>query len=196
MWLPIDSKFPQEDYLRLQDAANRADSDGVKAAVADLHGPFASRHRNRRQVRQSRRAPRTSLSCSSRRRGCTQKCFDSPASSRTSSTSTESFWPAPPLWPRFVQLRMGFQTLAIEQRTAEVWNILAAAKTEFVKFADVLDKVKRDLRTASETLEQTSVRSRAIERQLRTVEQLPEAEASKVLALPAVGADLEPVGAC
>jgi DNA recombination protein RmuC len=93
-------------------------------------------------------------------------------------------------------LRMGFQTLAIEQRTAEVWNILAAAKTEFVKFADVLDKVKRQLHTASETLEQTSVRSRAIERHLRSVEQLPEAEASKVLALPGAGEDLEPVGAC
>jgi DNA recombination protein RmuC len=64
---------------------------------------------------------------------------------------------------------------------------LAAIKTEFGKFGDVLDKVKRQLNTASRTIEETGVRSRAIERQLRSVEKLPEPEALEILALPSFG---------
>lgn len=79
---------------------------------------------------------------------------------------------------------MGFQTLAIKQRTSEVWRVLGAIKTEFGKFGEVLDKVKRQLNTASQTIEDTGVRTRAMERKLRSVEQLPEAEAAAILALP------------
>ena len=188
VWLPIDSKFPQEDYLRIQEAASRSDSDGVQAAAADLA-----------------RAVRVAA------KDIHDKYVNPPSTTdfAVMFLATEGLYAEVLRQPGFVEdiqnkyrvvlagpttlaailssLRMGFQTLAIQQRTAEVWNILAAAKTEFVKFADVLDKVKRQLHTASETLEQTSVRSRAIERQLRSVEQLPEAEASKVLALPAAG---------
>jgi DNA recombination protein RmuC len=73
-------------------------------------------------------------------------------------------------------LRVGFRTLAIEQRASEVWKVLAAVKTEFGKFGEVLDKVKRQLQTASNTIEETGVRSRAIVKQLRGVEELPAAE--------------------
>ena len=89
-------------------------------------------------------------------------------------------------------LRMGFQTLAIEQRAAEVWRVLAAVKTEFGKFGDVLGKVKRQLDTASRTIDKTGVRTRAMERQLRSVEQLPEADALDVLKLSAGDQDTEP----
>ncbi|MGD2168503.1 MAG: DNA recombination protein RmuC, partial [Gammaproteobacteria bacterium] len=83
-------------------------------------------------------------------------------------------------------LRVGFQTLAIEQRASEVWRVLAAVKTEFGKFADVLDKVRRQLNTASRTIDQTGVRTRAMERKLRSVEQLPESEALELLALQGI----------
>jgi DNA recombination protein RmuC len=86
---------------------------------------------------------------------------------------------------------MGFQTLAIEQRSAEVWRVLAAVKTEFGKFGDVINKVKRQLDTASRTIDQTGVRSRVMERKLRSVEQLPEAEASKILVLPSAEGEEE-----
>jgi DNA recombination protein RmuC len=86
-------------------------------------------------------------------------------------------------------LRMGFQTLAIEQRSAEVWNILAAVKTEFGKFGDVLDRVKQQLNTAANTIDSAGVRTRAMERRLRSVESLPEAEASQLLELPAPAAE-------
>ncbi|MGH9862625.1 MAG: DNA recombination protein RmuC, partial [Candidatus Acidiferrales bacterium] len=72
-----------------------------------------------------------------------------------------------------------------------VWRVLGAIKTEFGKFGDVLDKVKRQLDTASLTIEQTGVRSRAMERRLRSVEQLPEAEAAEILALHATGEEME-----
>ena len=85
-------------------------------------------------------------------------------------------------------LRMGFQTLAIEQRAVEVWRVLGAVKTEFGKFGAVLDKVKRQLDTAGRTIEQTGVRTRAMERKLRAVEALPDAEAELVLDLVDAGA--------
>ena len=86
-------------------------------------------------------------------------------------------------------LRVGFQTLAIEKRAHEVWTVLGAVKTEFGKFGEVLDKVKRQLATASNTIDQTAVRTRAMERRLRSVEQLPGAEAEAVLELPPAGGD-------
>jgi DNA recombination protein RmuC len=86
-------------------------------------------------------------------------------------------------------LRMGFQTLAIEQQSAEVWKVLAAVKTEFGKFGGVLEKVKKQLNTAANTIGETERRSRAMARRLSTVESLPEAEASLVLDLPALAAE-------
>jgi DNA recombination protein RmuC len=84
-------------------------------------------------------------------------------------------------------LRIGFRTLAIEKRSSEVWKVLAAVKTEFGKFGDVLSKVKRQLNTASNTIEQTGMRTRAMERKLRTVEELPTDETAEILELPDSG---------
>ena len=78
---------------------------------------------------------------------------------------------------------MGFRTLAIEKRSSEVWEILAAVKTEFGKFGDVMAKLKKQLNTASNTVDQTQTRTRAMERQLKSVEQLPPDEASVQLGL-------------
>jgi DNA recombination protein RmuC len=81
-------------------------------------------------------------------------------------------------------LRIGFRTLAIEKRSSEVWKILAAVKTEFGKFGDVLSKVKRQLNTASNTIDQTGIRTRAMERRLRAVEELPPESTAEILELP------------
>jgi len=80
-------------------------------------------------------------------------------------------------------LRMGFRTLAIEQRASEVWTVLGAVKTEFGKFGDVLEKIKRQLGAASRSITETGVRTRAMARKLREVEELPAAQAEKVLQL-------------
>jgi len=81
-------------------------------------------------------------------------------------------------------LRMGFRTLAIEKHSSEVWEVLGAVKSEFGKFGGVMDKLKRQLNTAAKTVDETGVRTRAMERRLRTVEELPSEEASVQLGLP------------
>ena len=88
-------------------------------------------------------------------------------------------------------LRIGFQTLAIEQRAAQAWRILGAVRTEFDKFGGVLEKVKRQLNSASRTIEETGVRSRAMERKLRSIEQMPDGEAARILELPALSEEIE-----
>ncbi len=78
-------------------------------------------------------------------------------------------------------LQMGFRTLAIQQRSAEVWTTLGAVKSEFGKFGVALQAVKKKLEEAHGKIEQTEVRQRAVDRRLRAVEELPEAEASRLL---------------
>jgi DNA recombination protein RmuC len=81
-------------------------------------------------------------------------------------------------------LQMGFRTLAIERRSSEVWNLLGAVKTEFGQFGGILEKTQKKLQEASNVIEQAGVRSRAIERKLKTVQELPEEEAIKLISDP------------
>ncbi len=76
-------------------------------------------------------------------------------------------------------LQMGFRTLAIEKRSSEVWQLLGAVKSEFGKFGDVLAKTRKKLQEASNTIDAAEVRTRAIERKLRGVQQVPETEAGE-----------------
>lgn len=193
VWLPIDSKFPQEDYLRLQEAAERGDAEAVQQASEALA----------RTVRAAAKEIR-------------DKYVDPPHTTDFAIMflATEGLYAEVLRHPALVEqllqefrivvagpttlaailssLRMGFRTLAIEQRAAEVWKVLGAVKTEFGKFGQVLDKVKRQLNTATNTIEETGKRTRAMERRLRAVEELPEEEASALLELPA---SLDPVDA-
>jgi DNA recombination protein RmuC len=188
VWLPIDSKFPQEDYLRLQEAAERADVGAIQAATDSL-------------VRTVRLAAKD----------IHDKYISPPHTTDFAIMflATEGLYAEVLRQPAFVEdlqhrfrvvvagpttlaailssLRMGFQTLAIEQRAVEVWRVLGAVKTEFGKFGEVLDKVKHQLDTASRTIDKTGVRSRAMLKKLRDVEQLPEPEALEFLALPSLG---------
>lgn len=187
VWLPIDSKFPQEDYLRLQEAAERADPVAVQTATDSLA----------RTVR-------------SAAKDIHDKYINPPNTTDFAIMflATEGLYAEVLRQPAFVEelqhryrvvvagpttlaailssLRLGFQTLAIEQRAVEVWRVLGAIKTEFGKFGDVLGKVKRHIDLAGQTIEKTGVRSRAIERKLRSVEKLTEPEALEILALPSL----------
>jgi DNA recombination protein RmuC len=80
-------------------------------------------------------------------------------------------------------LQMGFQTLAIQKRSSEVWRVLAAVKTEFSKYGRVMDRVQKKLQEASNTMDEVGRRRRAIDRKLREVEVLPELEAKALLDL-------------
>jgi len=78
-------------------------------------------------------------------------------------------------------LQMGFKTLAIEKRSSEVWELLGAVKTEFGNFGVVLEKTKKKLQEATNVIDKAGVRSRAIERKLRTVQELPQEQTVALL---------------
>jgi DNA recombination protein RmuC len=85
------------------------------------------------------------------------------------------------LWSILSSLQMGFRTLAIQKRSSEVWNLLAAVKTEWTKYGDVLDAVQKKLHQASDTIEKAKTRSRAVGRKLKDVQELPAGEATSLL---------------
>jgi len=192
VWLPIDSKFPQEDYIRLQDAADKADPEAVKAAADALARSVrvAAKDIHDKYVNPPGTTDFGIMFLATE--GLYAEVLRQPALVDDLQQRFRVVLAGPTTLVAILSsLRMGFQTLAIEQRTSEVWRILGAVKTEFGKFGDVLETIKRQLDTASRTIEQSGARSRAMERKLRSVEQLPEAEASDLLGLPAEGIAME-----
>jgi DNA recombination protein RmuC len=184
VWLPIDSKFPQEAYLRLIAAAEAAEADAVQSAVVEL---VRTVRVCARSIADKYVAPPETTDFAVlflpteglyaevlRQPGLVEQLQDSYRVVVAGPTTLAAL---------LSSLRMGFRTLAIEQRASEVWNVLGAVKTEFGKFGEVLDKVKRQLSTASRTLAETGVRTRAMERKLREVEELPAQASSRVLQL-------------
>jgi DNA recombination protein RmuC len=89
------------------------------------------------------------------------------------------------LWSILNSLQMGFRTLAIQHRSSEVWNLLAAVKTEWARYGDVLEAVQKKLHQASETIDKVQVRSRAVGKKLKDVHGLPVTEAAALLSLDA-----------
>ncbi|HDR16718.1 MAG TPA: DNA recombination protein RmuC [Desulfobacteraceae bacterium] len=184
VWLPIDSKFPQEDYVRLQEAADKADPVAVQIATDALARAVRS---SARDIHDKYINPPGTTDFGIMflaTEGLYAEVLRQPALVEDLQQQYRVVLAGPTTLVAILSsLRMGFQTLAIEKRASEVWRVLGAVKTEFGKFGDVLDKVKKQINTASRTIEQTGVRSRAIEKRLRSVEQLPESELSKVLTL-------------
>jgi DNA recombination protein RmuC len=189
VWLPIDSKFPQEDWLRLQDASDLGDVPAVQAASEAL---IRTVRGSAREIHDKYVHPPASTDFAIMflaTEGLFAEVLRHPSVVSDLQQQYRVVVAGPTtLAAILTSLRMGFQTLVVEQRAAEVWRVLGAVKTEFGKFGDVLDKVQRQLSTASRTIEETGQRSRAMEKKLRSAERLPEAEAAMVLELPAVNA--------
>jgi DNA recombination protein RmuC len=188
LWLPIDSKFPQEDYLRLQEAADQGDSDGVQKA-ADALGRTIKGEAQKIQEKYLDPPGTTDFGIMFlATEGLYAEALRQPGLVSELQQKHRIVVVGPTTLAAFLSsLRMGFQTLAIEKRASEVWEVLGAVKTEFGKFGDVLDKVEKQLGTASRTIEQAGVRTRAMERKLRSVEQMPESDSREVLALSSAG---------
>ena len=190
VWLPIDSKFPQEDFLRLVDASDGGDTEAVQRAQAAL---FRSIHDSARTVSTKYlNPPRTTdfAILFLPTEGLYAEALRQPGLVERMQREHRVVIAGPTTLAAVLNsLRIGFRTLAIEQRSSEVWKVLGAVKTEFGKFGDVLQKVKRQLETAGRTIDETGVRTRVMERKLRSVEELPADTASAVLDL----AEGEPV---
>ena len=184
VWLPIDSKFPQEDYLRLLDAADTADVDAVQKATAAL---IRSVHNSAKEIRDKYLNPPGTTDFAIMflpTEGLYAEVLRQPGQVEKIQQDYRIVVAGPTTLSAILSsLRIGFRTLAIEKRSSEVWKVLSAVKTEFGKFGDVLAKVQRQLNIASNTIEQTGVRTRSMERKLRAVEELPSEETAEILEL-------------
>ncbi len=175
VWLPIDAKFPLEDYQRLMDAQESADPQAVEKAFKELE----------KRIRQEANNIST-------------KYLDPPHTT----DFAVMFLPVEGLYAEVLRipglaeriqrenrviitgptniaallnsLQMGFRTLAIEKRSSEVWKLLGIVKTEFSKFGDILDKTKQKIDQASNSLSNATRKTRTIERKLRDVQELPK----------------------
>ncbi len=183
VWLPIDAKFPREDYERLLDAQERADLEAARASGDALE----------RRVRQEAARICQKYVCAPHTtdfaimflptEGLYAEVLRRPGLVESLQRDCRIALAGPTtLLALMTSFQMGFRTLAIEKRSSEVWRTLSAVKTEFGKFGDVLDGVQKKLAEASNKIEQTGVRTRAIQRQLREVELLPEDASPGLLA--------------
>ena len=182
IWLPIDAKFPREDYERMLDAQERADAPAVEAAAKALELRLKAEARS---IREKYIAapfttdfgilflPTESLYAEALRRPGLVEALQREHRISLAGPTT--------LLATLTSLQMGFRTLALAQRSAEVWQVLGAVKTEFGKFGDVLDRTRKKLDEASASIAQAGVRTRAMARELRQVESLPEHQAAALL---------------
>jgi DNA recombination protein RmuC len=184
--LPIDSKFPQEDYLRIQDAAERGDPEAVQRETDALARTLRA---EAKKIQEKYLDPPNTTDFAIMflaTEGLYAEALRYPGLVGEMQTKHKVVVAGPTTLAAILNsLRMGFQTLAIEKRASEVWTVLGAVKSEFEKFGDVLAKVKRQLETAGRTIDQAGTRTRAMERRLREVEQVPEAKAQEMLGLGA-----------
>lgn len=194
IWMPIDSKFPQEDYLRLVESADAADADGVQKATAAL---IRSIHNSAKEIHDKYIDPPKTTDFAIMflpTEGLYAEVLRQPGQVEKIQQDYRIVIAGPTTLSAILNsLRVGFRTLAIEKRSSEVWKVLAAVKTEFGKFGDMLNKVKRQLKSASNTIDQTEVRTRAMERKLRAVEGLPAEATTEILELPDSGTGETPM---
>ena len=185
LWLPIDAKFPREDYERLLDAQERADSAGAEAAGKAIEAQLKQEARSISQ--KYVQAPHTTdfAILFVPTEGLYAEALRRPGLVEVLQREHKVMLAGPTtLLATLNSLQMGFRTLALERRSAEVWQVLGAVKAEFGKFGDVLAKTKKKLDEASSTIVQAEVRTRAMERQLRGVDVMPVAGAQGLLGLP------------
>ncbi|MEN9904764.1 MAG: hypothetical protein RLZZ555_1329 [Pseudomonadota bacterium] len=184
VWLPIDAKFPNEDYERLLDAQRRADPVAAELAAKALEQRI--RLEARSIADKYLEPPHTTdfallflptegLYAEVLRRPGLVEALQREHRVTLAGPTT--------LLAMLNALQMGFRTLALEKRSSEVWQVLGAVKTEFGKFGDTLAKVKAQTQTVLNSLEGAEVRSRAMGRALKNVEALPQEKASGLLSL-------------
>jgi DNA recombination protein RmuC len=185
VWLPLDAKFPQEDYLRLVEAQENADADAAEEAARQLE----------RTVKEMAKAIRDKYLDPPYTtdfgimflptEGLYAEVLRRPGLAETLQRDCKVLAAGPTTLAALLNsLQMGFRTLAIEKRSAEVWTLLGAVRTEFSKFGVVLEKTSKKLQEAGNHIDQAAIRTRAIERRLRDVQELPRGEAEALLDMP------------
>lgn len=182
VWLPIDAKFPVEDYQRMLEAQGQGDVAAVEVALKALEN----------RVKQSAKdiqgkyldPPRTTdfgimfLPTE----GLYAEVLRRPGLAESLQRDCRVIVAGPTTLAALLNsLQMGFRTLAIEKRSSEVWQLLGAVKTQFGQFGGLLEKVHKKLDQASSTIEDAAKKSRTIERKLKDVEEIPAENVSELL---------------
>ncbi len=182
LWLPIDSKFPKEDYEALVDAYEKGDPEkieeyrkafvsGIKKNAKDIKDKYIDPPNTTEYGIMF--LPYESLYSEVLRvPGLFEQLQKEYKITITGPTTLSAL---------LNSLQMGFRTLAIETRSSEVWDLLGAVKTEFGKFGSIIEKTRDKLVAATKELDNTGVRTRSIERKLRQVQELPASDSSKIL---------------
>jgi DNA recombination protein RmuC len=182
LWLPIDAKFPNEDYERLLDAQERADAVAAEAAAKGLEMRIRleAKSISEKYVEPPYTTdfailflPTEGLYAEVLRRPGLMEALQREHRITLAGPTT--------LLAMLSSLQMGFRTLALEKRSSEVWQVLGAVKTEFGKFGDVLAKVKSQTETVLKTLDSAETRSRAMGRALKKVEALPDGQVQALI---------------
>ncbi|UXI68618.1 DNA recombination protein RmuC [Tahibacter amnicola] len=182
VWLPIDAKFPREDYERLLDAQDRADAEASAAAAAALERRVREESKRIRDKYIAVPATTDFAILFLPTEGLYAEVIRRPGLFEALQRDMRVVVTGPTtLSATLNSLQMGFRTLAIEKRSSEVWLLLGAVKTEFGKFATVLEKTRNQLDTVRNSIDAAGVRTRAIERKLRSVERVSQEQSQGLL---------------
>jgi DNA recombination protein RmuC len=187
VWLPIDAKFPVEDYQRMLDAQERGDLPGMEAALKGLEVRIKASAKDIQTKYLD--PPRTTdfAIMFLPTEGLYAEVLRRPGLVESLQGNFRVLVTGPTtLGALLNSLQMGFRILTVEQRSSEVWQLLGAVKTQFGQFGDLLDKVHKKLDQASSTIEDATRKSRTIERRLRVVQELPGETASSLLSLTTI----------
>jgi DNA recombination protein RmuC len=183
VWLPIDAKFPKEDYERLLAAQERADPEAAEESGGRLEEQI---RRFARDIRDKYISPPGTTDFAVLFvpvEGLYAEVVRRPGLVEALQRDCRVVVAGPTTLAALLNsLQMGFRTLAIQKRSSEVWKLLGAVKTEFGRFGETLEAVQKKLHQASDSLEDASRRTRLIERRLKDVEELPAAESRSMLA--------------
>ena len=182
VWLPIDSKFPQEDYQRLMDAQEAADKVQAEISVKNLETRIKA---EAKAIRQKYIDPPNTTDFGIMFlpvEGLYAEVLRRPGLCDSLQRDYRIVVTGPTTLAALLNsLQMGFRTLAIEKRSSEVWELLGAVKTQFSKFGEVLAKTKKKLQEASNTIDQAEVRTRVISRKLSKVQELPRSDSADLM---------------
>lgn len=180
LWLPLDSKFPLEDYHRLIEAQERGELELVELASKQLEKAVREEAKS---IRDKYISPPTTTDFAILflpTEGLYAEILRRPGLGETLQREFRVVIAGPTTLGAFLNsLQIGFRTLTIQKRSSEVWALLAAIKKEFSVFGDILDKTHEKLQQASNTIDQAASKSRTIERKLAKVQELPMIESAE-----------------
>jgi len=192
VWLPIDAKFPIEDYQRLIDAQEGGDPAGVEEAARAIEIRLKNEAKS---IRDKYVAPPHTTDFALLYlpiEGLYAEALRRPALAETLQRDFRVSLAGPTTLAAILNsLQMGFRTLAIEQRSAEVWAVLGAVKTEFGKFGEALAHTRKKLDEASNSISKAETRTRQLSRKLKEVEALPAAESEQLIGVAVFDGDDE-----